>query len=109
LREDDPFHWGSGPYAVLLAATKSEYVALVGFDLYGIGSKINNCYKDTHCYNAADYRAVDPRYWIHQIGKVFECFPDTEFCIYQTPQWQMPKKWNLPNVFLDNINRFTYN
>lgn len=109
LREDDPTHWGSGSYAVLLAAMKSKTVIMLGFDLYGIGSKINNCYKNTDCYNAADYRAVDPRYWIHQIGKVFCCFPETKFYIYQTAEWQLPSRWQLPNIFLDNIDNFPYN
>lgn len=108
-RWDDAFHWGSGPYAVLIAAGLSHTVEMIGFDLYSNNEHVNNCYKDTENYDASTKRAVDPRYWIHQIGKVFECFPHTEFTIYQTPNWQVPDKWSLPNAFVDKISNFTYN
>jgi len=108
-RWDDPFHWGSGPYAVLLAAELSHKVEMVGFDLWSTNKFVNNCYKDTENYDPSTKRAVDPRYWIHQISKVFECFPQTKFIIYQTPDWQLPEKWILPNVRVDKISNFTYN
>jgi hypothetical protein len=108
-RWDDPVHWGSGPYAVLIAAGLSPTVKMIGFDLYSNDSLVNNCYKDTENYDPSAKRSVDPRYWIHQIGKVFECFPHAEFTIFQTPNWQLPKKWNLPNVYVDKISNFTYN
>ena len=107
LRQDDPFQWGSGPYAVLLGAKKAElYVELVGFDLYGRNNKVNNVYKDTDNYDNSDKRAVDPRYWIHQIGKVFECFPKKKFIVYQEDKWILPETWNYGNVFLDRLNNF---
>lgn len=113
-RWDEPFQWGSGPYAVLLGAKIAnkdlEVVKLIGFDLYGnTEGKTNNIYKDTKNYNTSDKRAVDPRYWIHQIGKVFECFPKVTFIIYQEPDWQLPKAWNYPNVMVDNISSLSYN
>jgi len=108
-RWDDPFHWGSGPYAVLLAAGLSHKVKMIGFDLYSKDDLVNNCYKETKNYDPSTKKAVDPRYWIHQIGKVFECFPHTEFTIFQTPDWQLPQKWNLSNVYVDKISNFTYN
>jgi len=107
-RWDDPFHWGSGPYAVLIAASLSATVKMIGFDLYSNNDFVNNCYKDTENYDPSTKRAVDPKYWIHQIGKVFEYFPHTEFTIFQAPNWQLPKKWNLPNVYVDKISNFTY-
>lgn len=107
-RWDEPFHWGSGPYAVLLAAEFSRKVQMIGFDLWSETKFVNNCYKDTENYDSATKRAVDPRYWIHQIGRVFECFPQTEFTIYQTPDWQLPEKWNCANVQVDKISNFTY-
>jgi hypothetical protein len=108
-RWDDPFHWGSGPYAVLIAAGLCDTVEMIGFDLYSNDKCVNNCYKDTENYDSSSKRAVDPRYWIHQISKVFECFPQTQFTIYQTLDWQLPQKWNLPNVQVDKISNFTYN
>jgi hypothetical protein len=84
-RWDEPFQWGSGPYAVLLSAKlcKGPTVRLVGFDLHSATNTVNNLYKDTSNYDPADKNAVDPRYWVHQINKVFEWFPQLHFKIYQ--------------------------
>jgi len=81
---------------------------MIGFDLWSETKFVNNCYKDTENYDPATKRAVDPRYWICQIGRVFECFPQTEFTIYQKPDWQLPEKWNCTNVQVDKISNFTY-
>lgn len=110
-RWDEPFQWGSGPYAVLLAAKlcKGATVRLIGFDLHSPTQTINNVYKGTSNYDSADKRAVDPRYWIHQIGKVFELYTRREFVIYQTPDWQLPKAWNHPNVTVDKLSNIQYN
>ena len=106
-RWDDPFHWGSGPYAVLLACllTKTEHVSLVGFDLYSENQSINNIYKGTDNYSDTNTRPVDPRYWIQQIGKLFEIYQITEFTIYQKANWQLPELWNRPNVSVDCIEK----
>lgn len=110
-RWDDPFHWGSGPYAVLLAArlAKDETVNLIGFDLYGNQNLVNNLYKDTKNYAASQSRSVDPKYWILQIAKVFELFKHQKFIIYQFPEWNLPQAWIRPNVELDNISNLYYN
>ena len=103
-RADEPFHWGSGPYAVLLGATLSKRVRLLGFDLYSKTKTVNNIYKDTANYDPSTKTAIDPRYWIHQIAKVFECFPNNKFTIYCDYNWDCPKVWNYPNVSLDFIS-----
>ena len=108
-RFDLPEHWGSGPYAVLLGATKSQEVHLLGFDLYSKDEKVNNVYKGTKNYIAAEKSAVDPRYWIYQIGKVFEYYSNTTFTIYQEDGWARPKAWKKPNVKVDNISNIYYN
>ena len=110
-RPDDPFHWGSGPYAVLIAAkiSKESQVSLLGFDLYGIDNKINNIYKDTSNYQSGDKRAVDPSYWIYQIAKVITYFPKVKFTIYQEDGWQCPKAWKKSNVKVDKISNIYYN
>jgi len=108
-RPDIPKHWGSGPYAVLLSATKSNEVNLLGFDLYSKTKNVNNIYKGTSNYIAAEKSAVDPRYWIYQIAKVFEYFPKNTFTIYQLEDWQCPKAWKFPNVKVDNISNIYYN
>ena len=101
LRADEAFHWGSGPYAVLLAAQlASEEVWLLGFDLYDTDKKVNNIYKGTGNYVKADAHAIDPSYWIHQTEKVFECFPNIRFKIYNSENWIIPEKWKKINVEL---------
>ena len=108
-RWDDPWHWGAGPYAVLLGAKLDTEVNILGFDLFSKDGKVNNVYKDTKNYSLSYKRAVDPRYWIYQIGKVFECFPKVNFTIYNEDDWQCPKAWNYPNVKVDTISNIYYN
>jgi len=105
-RPDEPMQWGSGPYAVLLGALLSKQVKMLGFDLYSETKAVNNIYKDSDNYDAGTKRPVDPRYWIYQIGKVFEIFPQTQFKVYNKLGWILPKEWQLPNVSLDNVNAF---
>ena len=105
-RWDEPFQWGSGPYAVLLSAKlcKGPTVRLVGFDLHSTTNTVNNVYKDTSNYDPADKNAVDPKYWVHQISKVFEWFPQLHFKIYQKEDWILPNSWQKDNVSLDNLD-----
>jgi hypothetical protein len=97
-RPDEPFQWGSGPYAVLIAATLDDRVNLFGFDLHSDNPYVNNIYKDTANYDAATKPAIDPRYWIYQISKVFECYSDKYFTVYNRSDWKLPESWNLANV-----------
>ncbi len=103
LRMDDPWHWGSGPYAVLLAATNHDEIDLIGFDLYSENGLVNNVYKDTKNYLASTKPKVDPSYWVYQISRVFECNPKKTFKIYNDGKWQLPREWNLPNVSKENL------
>ena len=110
-RWDEPFQWGSGPYAVLLSVTlyNDRTAHLIGFDLHSTTTTVNNVYKGTSNYDKADKRPVDPRYWIHQIGMVFDCFPNTQFKILVKDDWTLPKAWTQPNVKVDNISTLLYN
>lgn len=105
-RWDEPFHWGSGPYAVLLSAKLCTdlTVRLIGFDLHSTTNTVNNVYKGTSNYDAANKNAVDPRYWVYQMHKVFEWFPNIQFKIYQTKDWTLPERWKKLNVSVDNID-----
>jgi len=104
-RWDDPFHWGSGPYAVLLAAQLSTgHCDLVGFDLYGNGKLVNNLYKNTENYAKSVSRNVDPRYWIVQIAKVFELFPQIQFTVYNHNDWICPDIWKKHNIKVDTYS-----
>lgn len=99
LKRDDPDHWGSGGYAVLLAATLGfEKIELVGFDLYPITDSVNNIYKGTQNYARVEAQAVDPSYWIYQIGKIFSCFPNSTFIIRNRNTWTIPTEWQKSNV-----------
>lgn len=106
IRMDQPFQWGSGPYAVLLGAYMSTKftLKLIGFDLFSETGHVNNIYKDTVHYDKGTKDAIDPRYWIYQIGKVFECFSKNKFIVYQKSGWKLPDQWRLGNVFLDNLD-----
>lgn len=97
-RADLPQHWGSGPYAVLLATTLSNDIKLIGFDLYSENRLVNNIYKDTANYDKADRPAVDPKYWIYQISRIFTAHPDKYFTVYNQAGWQLPDSWRLANV-----------
>lgn len=99
LKRDDPDHWGSGGFAVLLAATLSmNQVELIGFDLYPIDQSVNNVYKGTENYARVNGQAVDPAYWIYQIGQVFRFYPNIEFTIRNKSGWKMPQEWQKNNV-----------
>ena len=105
LKQDNPIHWGSGCYAVLLAAELGfKEITLLGFDLHGINDCVNNIYKGTNNYSKIDAQAVDPVYWVYQIGKVFKHFPDTHFIITNSPGWSMPREWQYPNVKFQHLD-----
>ena len=73
-RQDEPFHWGTGPFAGVVATSfKPKAVFMLGFDLYPLPGadqkKDNNIYRDSKGYTYIK-RPVDPSYWIHQFGLV---------------------------------------
>lgn len=103
-RQDDPWHWGSGPYSVLLGATLFKQIHMIGFDLYSKSSTVNNVYKNTANYSSSDQRAVDPSYWIYQISKVFETFPDKYFTVYNN-NWIIPESWKMNNVSFKTLDK----
>lgn len=107
LKQDQAEHWGSGPYAVLLAAhLKFKVVYLIGFDLYGKESLVNNVYKGTQNYLAENKAAVDPAYWIYQNRKIFQLYPDTKFKIFNYENWRCPQEWVLPNIEVIDVKKF---
>lgn len=93
-KSDNPFHWNSGPYAILLAAFKYPLsIHLLGFDLYGIHGLVNNIYKDTTNYSKAESRLVCPDFWIYQLEKIFNYYNQIEFIQHQRENWQIPSQW----------------
>jgi hypothetical protein len=82
-----------------------DNITLVGFDLYSKNNKVNNVYKDTENYSTADKQAVDYSYWVYQISKVFQSFPNISFTVINDPDWEMPKEWQQSNVQFNNIEQ----
>lgn len=98
-KADDPIHWGSGPYAILVAANlDSDQILLLGFDLYPVNEKLNNVYKDTKNYGNKNSRPVDYSFWEYQISKVFQNYQNKKFIILNQKGWKMPPLWKQPNV-----------
>jgi hypothetical protein len=96
-REDEPFHWGTGPYAGVVAQSfKPKAVFMLGFDLWPLPGtdqkKDNNIYRGSKGYTYIK-RAVDPRYWIYQFGKLFET-SEFRWIIVNTKEWKMPEQWS---------------
>lgn len=98
LKQDNPVHWGSGPYAMLLAASLSDSIMILGFDLYSKNGKVNNLYKDTKNYSSKKNNSVDYSFWVHQIGKVFQHNQNKSFLIFNEENWELPRQWKFPNV-----------
>jgi hypothetical protein len=99
FKADMAEHWGSGPYAVLLACSLGfRNIKIIGFDLYGKEHKINNVYKGTTHYLKESSNAVDPSFWIYQIKQIFYHYPDVNFEIYNNKDWSCPESWLQSNV-----------
>jgi len=93
-KSDQPFHWNSGPYAVLVAAIqKPKQIFLLGFDLWSKTSFVNNIYKGTPNYAGAHDRRVTPDFWIHQLKNLFNHFKEIEFVQVQPQGWRLPDQW----------------
>lgn len=108
LKADKPNNWGSGTYALLIAATNYNKIFLLGFDLWSKSNLVNNVYKNTANYSKKETVAVDPSFWIHQISKVFLLHPNKEFVIINNGNWKMPDEWKLQNVSFMNLSDFEY-
>lgn len=107
FKADEKRNWGSGTYAILLAAQMTmTNIFLVGFDLYGNQRKINNIYKNTANYNQEDSHAIDPSFWIYQTSKIFSLYPNKNFIVVNKEDWSLPIEWNKNNVQFKSINSF---
>lgn len=103
-KQDQPEHWGSGCYATLVAATLGfKEINLLGFDLYPSNNKVNNLYKGTDNYAVADAKSVDYSYWVYQLSKIFQSYPDITFVIHNKNGWEMPPQWQQNNVKFQEI------
>lgn len=105
-RKDQPIHWNSGPYAVLLAClSEFQEIYLFGFDLYSKTGFVNNVYKDSENYKDSTSKAVDPSYWIYQLSRLFHHFKDKNFFVINDRDWPIPKSWSMSNVtYLESVD-----
>lgn len=104
LKQDRPEHWGSGVYAALLATTLGfKDITLIGFDLYPTNKLVNNVYKGTVNYAAADKQGIDYSHWVYQLSKVFQYNADIQFTIVNNQSWTRPKEWQHTNLRFKNI------
>ena len=111
-RIDQPWHWGSGDYAVLLASqiTAHKQIHMIGFDLFSNNDNVNNIYKGTPNYNKADSHPVDPSYWIYHLAKIFEKFDQKEYIVYSNLNNKMPESWkSISNLRLDSLDNLKNN
>ncbi len=107
-RADNPWHWNSGPHAINIAcATSPQTCYLIGFDL--AQHKYTNVYAGTNGY---DNKAVDPKYWHHQLNKLFECYPHISFVWIAPADYVCPKQWhrhaNFSRDTIQNFNKYLY-
>lgn len=110
IKRDNPEHWGSGPYAVLVASLlDQDQIYLVGFDLYPSNNKFNNIYKGTKNYNSIDSAPVDPSYWIYQVSETFKRYDHKRYIIVNYKDWKIPKEWQLENVSFLEMENFKKN
>ena len=101
LRQDDPWHWGTGQFAILVAVkySSTELIHIVGFDLFGIEGYVNNVYKNTNSYDVSSKKQVDPSYWIYQNQKIFEHYDKHTFNYYVEENFPIPEEWKkIPNL-----------
>lgn len=104
-KQDKPINWGSGTYAILVAANLNpKSITLLGFDLYPTDDKVNNVYKGTVNYSSKDSKPIDYSYWEYQIFQTIKNFPEIEFRIYNKHTWKLPKSWNQDNVYFENFD-----
>lgn len=100
---DQGFHWNSGPYGILRACMlQAKVIHLLGFDLWATNDLHNNIYKDTINYSKSSQRPVSPDFWIYQLAKLFELYPNTNFVQHQHTDWRIPSSWN-------SFNNLTFN
>ena len=70
---------------------KPETVYLVGFDFDINDGKVNNIYKDTHCYAPSYALPVKAKGWVHNFEVIFEDhFPEVNF-VHVQEEWCFDK------------------
>ena len=97
-RIDRNFGFSSGPIALTYAAMSSvERIYFVGFDLVGIGGKINNIYADTLHYKTSQDKETFYGNWVTQILSVIKTNPTKQFIRILPDSGVTPDGWKQDN------------
>jgi len=90
------FGWACGASSgyVSILREKPEHIFMIGHDLYSQNNKINNVYKSTKHYTAAENGPTPAVNWIRQWKTLFNQYPNIQFT-----------KVNVANDGRDNVNR----
>jgi len=111
-REDDAWHWNSGPHAVNIACVskhagwfgkKTNLCFLIGFDLTQ-SDQPNNVYKNTEGY---DNKVINTKYWHYQLNKLFKHYPSVTFIWIAPDEYKCPKTWHdNENFYRESVEDF---
>ena len=111
-REDNPWHWNSGPHAINIACQikhagwftkKTNLCFLLGFDLTQT-DVCNNMYKGTDGY---DHKVIDPKLWHYQIDRLLEFYANITFVWIAPNNYKCPTKWQRhDNFFRESVDQF---
>ena len=101
---EDP-GWSSGATAMYIACKveKPKKCYLIGMDMYSTTDFINNLYKGTYGYLAADESSITPQNWVIQMGRVMVRYQDIQFIKVNPDEnnkisERMPQWDSLPNL-----------
>ena len=113
-REDNPWHWNSGPHAVNIACQakhagwftkKTNLCFLLGFDLTQT-DVCNNMYKGTNGY---DNKVIDPKYWHYQLNQLFAHNPQVTFVWVAPNSYKCPTPWTKhDNFYRETVDQFNH-
>ena len=99
MKEDNPLHWNSGPHAINIACTqKIDLLFMIGFDL-----QHGNIYEDTKNYDVPN---PDPKFWIHQLNRMFETYHDIMFMWVVPKDVPTPSRWSASNLYRSTAEQF---
>ena len=99
MKEDNPLHWNSGPHAINIACKQDpDLLFMIGFDL-----QPGNIYQETKNYDVPN---PSPKFWVHQLQRMFETYPDTLFMWVVPKEVSTPSEWSASNLYRSTIEQF---
>ena len=77
---------------------KPDLLFMIGFDL-----QHGNIYEDTKNYDVPN---PNPKFWIHQLSRMFDTYPDTMFMWVVPKDVPNPTSWTSSNLYRSTIKQF---